>query len=73
MVTLNSLASFVSALTLFIGTIIMMFVTNYLMAITAIISSLFGFIFMFIVLSKSQKYFIERQKELGNLNKKINL
>ena len=67
----NSLASFVSALTLFIGTIIMMFVTNTLMAITAIISSLFGFIFMFIVLSKSQKYFIERQKELGNLNANI--
>ena len=67
----NSLASFVSALTLFIGTIIMMFVTNSLMAITAIISSLFGFIFMFIVLSKSQKYFNERQKELGNLNANI--
>lgn len=67
----NSLASFVSALALFIGTIIMMFVTNSLMAITAIISSLFGFIFMFIVLSKSQKYFIERQKELGNLNANI--
>lgn len=67
----NSLASFVSALTLFIGTIIMMFVTNTLMAITAIVSSLFGFIFMFIVLSKSQKYFIERQKELGNLNANI--
>ena len=67
----NSLASFVSALTLFIGTIIMMFVTNTLMAITAIVSSLFGFIFMFIVLSKSQKYFIERQQELGNLNANI--
>lgn len=67
----NSLASFVSALTLFIGTIIMMFVTNTLMAITAIVSSLFGFIFMLIVLSKSQKYFTERQQELGNLNANI--
>lgn len=67
----NSLASFVSALTLFIGTIIMMFVTNTLMAITAIVSSLFGFIFMFIILSKSQKYFTERQQELGNLNANI--
>lgn len=67
----NSLANFVSALTLFIGTIIMMFVTNTLMAITAIVSSLFGFIFMFIVLSKSQKYFTERQQELGNLNANI--
>lgn len=67
--TMNqSLASLVSALTLFIGTIIMMFVTNWIMALTAIISSLLGFIFMGIVLGKSQKYFIERQEGLGNLN-----
>ena len=38
------------------------------MALTAIISSLFGFIFMSIVLGKSQKYFVARQTELGNLN-----
>jgi ATP-binding cassette subfamily B protein len=38
------------------------------MAITAIVSSLFGFIFMFAVLGKSQKYFVSRQVELGNLN-----
>lgn len=64
----QSLASLVSALTLFIGTIIMMFITNWVMAITAILASLFGFIFMFIVLSKSQKHFIARQSELGKLN-----
>ena len=64
----QSLATLVSAITLFIGTIIMMFVTNWVMAITAIISSLLGFIFMFSVLGKSQKYFIARQKELGALN-----
>ena len=38
------------------------------MAITAIVSSLFGFLFMFIVISKSQKYFDLLQKELGELN-----
>ena len=64
----NSLATLVSATTLFIGTIIMMFVTNWIMAITAILSSLVGFLFMGKVLSKSQKYFIEKQRELGNLN-----
>lgn len=64
----QSLASLVSALALFIGTVIMMFYTNWIMALTAIISSLFGFIFMFIVLGKSQKYFTARQVELGNLN-----
>lgn len=67
----QSLATLVSATTLFIGTIIMMFVTNWIMALTAIISSLLGFIFMFTVLGKSQKYFIARQVELGNLNSHI--
>ena len=64
----QSFSSLVGAITLFIGTIIMMFVTNYIMAITAILSSLIGFIFMFIVLGKSQKYFTLRQVELGKLN-----
>ncbi len=67
----NSLATLVSSLTLFIGTIIMMFVTNYQMAFTAIVASLIGFVLMFIVLIKSQKYFIQRQIEIGNLNAHI--
>ena len=64
----NSLGTFVGAVSLFIGCIIMMFATNYIMAITCILSSLFGFAFMSIILSKSQKYFNQRQIELGNLN-----
>ena len=64
----NSLSTLVSSITLFIGSIIMMFVTNYIMAITAIVSSFIGFILMFIILNKSQKYFTARQKELGKLN-----
>ena len=64
----QSLATLVSSVTLFIGSIIMMFYTNGIMALTAIFSSLFGFVFMALVLKKSQKYFTARQKELGNLN-----
>ena len=64
----QSLSYLVGAITLFIGSIVMMFVTNYIMAITAIVSSLFGFIFMGIIFSKSQKYFLARQVELGKLN-----
>lgn len=64
----QSLATLVSSVTLFLGTIIMMFYTNWIMALTAIGASLFGFIFMFMVLGKSQKYFVSRQVELGNLN-----
>ena len=64
----QSLASLVSSVTLFIGSIIMMFYTNYIMALTAILSSLIGFVFMIKILSKSQKYFTARQVELGKLN-----
>ncbi len=64
----QSLSTFVSAVTLFIGTLIMMFYTNWILAFTAIVSTFLGFIFMFAVLGKSQKYFVSRQVELGNLN-----
>ena len=64
----QSLSTLVSAITLFVGTTIMMFVTNSVMAITAILASLFGFVFMSLVLSKSQKYFVAKQNELGALN-----
>ena len=67
----QSLASLIGAITLFIGTIIMMFVTNWVMALTAIIASLIGFAFMFIIMIKSQKYFDLRQTELGKLNDHI--
>ncbi len=64
----NSLSTLVTSITLFIGSIIMMFITNGTMAITAILSSFIGFIFMGIILKNSQKYFVQRQSELGNLN-----
>ena len=64
----QSSGTLVSAITLFIGSIIMMFYTNWILAITGIVSSLLGFVFMFIILAKSQKYFNARQVELGNLN-----
>lgn len=64
----QSLATLVSGGTLFIGTIIMMFYTNWIMALTAIFFSLIGFVLMFLILGKSQKYFVARQVELGRLN-----
>ena len=67
--TMNqSLASLVSSTTLFLGSLIMMFITNWIMALTAIASTIIGFIGMIFILSKSQKFFKQRQEELGNLN-----
>lgn len=64
----NTLAPLITNITLLIGSIIMMFITNWIMALTAIFASLFGFGFMFLILGKSQKYFIARQEQLGDLN-----
>ncbi|MBQ3271570.1 ABC transporter ATP-binding protein [Candidatus Saccharibacteria bacterium] len=67
----ESLATLVSAITLLAGVVIMMFVTNGIMAITSIVSGLIGFVFVFFVLTRSQKYFTARQRELGSLNSHI--
>lgn len=64
----QSLATLVTSITLFLGSILMMFITEWRMAITAILASLIGFMLMGVILSKSQKYFNKRQEELGNLN-----
>ena len=64
----QSLATLVSSITLFVGSIIMMFATNWIMAVTAILASLIGFSLMFLILGKSQQYFTKRQEELGKLN-----
>jgi len=64
----QSMGTLVTSITLLIGSIIMMFYTDWIMALTAIVSSLFGFFLMFIILTKSQKYFNQKQIELGKLN-----
>ena len=70
--TLNqSLSTLVAAIAMFIGVVVMMFITNALMAVTAVISGLFGFFFIALVLRKSQRYFTARQKQLGILNAHI--
>ena len=70
--TLNqSLSNMVMSIVLLFGSLIMMFKTDSIMALTAILSSILGFAFMGIILSKSQKYFNARQKELGKLNSHI--
>ncbi|MEG1027280.1 MAG: ABC transporter ATP-binding protein, partial [Oscillospiraceae bacterium] len=67
--TLNqSIANLVASIALFIGSLIMMFITNWIMATVAILSSLFGFVFMGIIISHSQKYFRQQQEQLGAIN-----
>ncbi len=64
----SSTANLISALVLFVGVIIMMFKTNWILALVTIFVSLFGFMFMAIILKHSQKYFNRMQICLGELN-----
>jgi len=67
--TLNqSIGSLVSSVTMFIGALFMMFYTNWMLAVTAIGSTIVGFALMMVVMSRSQKYFTAQQKQLGEIN-----
>lgn len=67
--TLNqSIGSLVTSVTMIIGSLIMMFHTNWILTLTAVGSTLIGFVFMSLIMSKSQKYFFAQQKGLGDIN-----
>lgn len=63
-----SIGTLVSAVATLIGCIVMMFVTEWRMALTAIGASLLGFIGMSAIMGKSQKYFNARQSSLAEVN-----
>ena len=64
----NSISTLVSSITLVLGVVIRMFITNWILALTAILSSIIGFVLMSVILKRSQKHFDLKQVELGNVN-----
>lgn len=64
----QSLGNLVHAIVLFVGSFIMMLITDGWMTLTAVVSSLLGFVLMFAIMGRSQKYFSAQQKCLGILN-----
>ena len=64
----NSLPSIITAAAQFLGCLVMMFVTEWRMALAAIAVTILGFAIMVIIMSRSQKYFAARQDSLGELN-----
>ena len=64
----NSIGSLISSLTLLVGSLIMMYVTNALMATAAVLASLLGFAVMMLIMARSQKYFAAQQNTLGAIN-----
>lgn len=67
--TLNqSVVSLVTAFTMFFGSLVMMLFINWRMALVAVASTIIGFVLMSIIMSRSQKFFIKQQKDLGAIN-----
>ncbi|MDL2236304.1 ABC transporter ATP-binding protein/permease [Christensenellaceae bacterium OttesenSCG-928-K19] len=67
--TLNqSIGSLVSAITLFVGALIMMLLTNTTLALVAIAAVAIGFVLMMLIIRKSQKHFSAQQEQLGAMN-----
>ena len=64
----NSLPTIISAATQFIGCLIMMFVTEWRLALAALGITLVGLLLTVLIMSRSQKYFTARQESLGALN-----
>lgn len=64
----QSIGNLVSAAALFFGSLIMMFKTNVIMTLTAVIATMIGFGLMSLITSHSQKYFSRQQANLGALN-----
>lgn len=67
----ESVGSLVTSVIMLIGVLIMMFVTDWVLALTVIGATLFGFVLAIIFMASSQKYFNKNQKDLGEMNAHI--
>lgn len=64
----NSLPIIISAAAQFVGCLIMMFVTEWRLALISLFITFFGLFLIVFIMSKSQKFFLDRQESLGKLN-----
>nr|WP_124101249.1 ABC transporter ATP-binding protein [Ruminococcus sp. Marseille-P6503] len=64
----QSIGNLISAVTLFLGSLVMMLITNVAMTLTAVIATLIGFSLMLLITKHSQKYFVRQQRDLGLLD-----
>ncbi|AIQ25993.1 ABC transporter ATP-binding protein [Paenibacillus sp. FSL H7-0737] len=64
----QSIGNVVTALAMFVGSVVMMLKTNVIMTLTAIVATIIGFGLMVVIMKKSQKYFASQQEYLGKIN-----
>ncbi|MBR1973733.1 MAG: ABC transporter ATP-binding protein, partial [Candidatus Methanomethylophilaceae archaeon] len=64
----QSISTLITVIATLVGSVAMMFYTNHIMAIAAKLTSIIGFMFMALIMSRSQKYFNRQQADLGRMN-----
>ncbi|MDD6905471.1 MAG: ABC transporter ATP-binding protein [Finegoldia magna] len=67
----QSVGALLTSIVMLIGTVVMMIYNSRILTITTILSSFVGFVFITIIMKKSQKYFKEQQQNLGDINGQI--
>jgi len=67
--TMNQgLGTIVTSITMLLGSLVMMIYNSWILALTAVVVSVGGFLLMGVIMKKSQKYFIQQQRGLGAVN-----
>ncbi|MFT3943480.1 MAG: ABC transporter ATP-binding protein [Ancrocorticia sp.] len=64
----NSVSSIMTGIVMLVGTTVMMFWTEWRMALAGIAAAIIGFILTVVIMGVSQKFFVARQSQLGALN-----
>lgn len=67
----QSIGTLLTSIVMLLGTVVMMIYNSGILTITTILSSLVGFVFITIIMKKSQKYFKAQQQNLGDINGQI--
>lgn len=63
-----SVRNLVSSGTMLVGSLIMMLLTNGWLTLTAVSATLLGIVLLGLIMSNSQKYFVQQQNHLGSIN-----
>jgi len=64
----QSVGNMVSSFIMVFGSMLIMFLMNWVLALIVVLTSLFGFMVMVVIMKKSQRHFVEQQKGLGEIN-----
>lgn len=67
----QSVGSLLTSVVMLVGTVVMMIYNSGILTVTTILSSFVGFVFIIIIMKKSQKHFKAQQENLGDINGQI--